>query len=290
MQLRLQTLRKAKEQLEKDEKKRRDPHKSRSRRSQVVDTTDSLPVAPLAQLELDDLQSNVSDECEPYRVTSTPINKSQRRRSFAGNSIYSTSAPVEPAFMSSLQYADDNYFQDMITDDMSDRVVASFPAEVAANSRLRASRESLNNSLHGSKESLRSRSSSRESLNKFGSTSSLDRLRRSMDNILASRHSLRCSRESLSLSLESLTRRKKSSSLPRDTAPTPSAAPAEAAAASAESSTINKHNRPRRKMFKRSNTAMAAFDRNGLTNTNTDTNKPRWSLNTGSTESLPRYG
>jgi hypothetical protein len=363
MQLRLTTLQKAKEQLEKDErsKKResfsRKAKKERRRRESSENGRDrskspspgfrskspSMPIAPLAELELDDLNINENQSDDEYMTqhlkgTSTPVSfpTQMRRRSYAGCAsapMYSSSAPPNNySYLSSrpskLGNLDENLFrEEMITSDFSDHVTTSIPNGLTSN-KMRSSRGSLTgsqDSLHSSKSSLsgsqdslcgsqESLSSSKKNLsdskkslrkslrNSFRSSlqslvnltqslpgsredltdskENLHNIQASINDIRASRDCLRQSTDQLSVSLEDLSKQKKSSSLPRD-APLPPAG------------SLQQH----KNRFKRSNTATGMCEKIQDENmppvvaraqrTNGE-RKGRWSIVSGSSESLPR--
>ncbi|XP_064641777.1 puratrophin-1-like isoform X2 [Lineus longissimus] len=377
MELRLSTLQKAKEQLEKDERnKKRDSFgrkakKERRKRDSSENGRDrskspspgfrskspspgfrskspspgfrskspSVPVAPLAELDLDDLNINENQSDDEYltqhlNATSTPVSfpTQMRRRSYAGAPsapMYSVSAPSNNfSYLNSrpsrLGNVDENLFrEEMITSDYSDRVTTSIPKGLA-NNKLRSSHGSIDgsqDSLHSSKSSLSgsqdsvcgsqeslnnskksgdSKKSLRKSLRKCfqnslqnltqnltrslpgsredltNSKENLHDIQASINDIRASRDCLRQSSDQLSVSLEDLSKQKKSSSLPRDTQPPDG---------------LQHKNR-----FKRSNTATGinekAQDENvppvmARVQRSNGERKGRWSLVSGSTESLP---
>lgn len=230
LKVRQNTLKRAKEQLQFEQE-----HQVSCSRIDSVLETDSCPVwVP-------------QDSSTPVPLSIPGV--MLRRRSYAGKSSTPLYSPSAAAFKSNvkndtnvLEYEEYFLHEDIITEDMSDRIVASFPKGLS-DSTLRNSRESL----HGSRESLRG-------------------------------------------SCENLSRDQKSSSLPREL---PASLPNSFSAnnnSNINGTTLNKHNRPHRKMMRRINTVMTGAEGEVLETTSREQRRSTKSISmiTGSTESLPR--
>ncbi|XP_074646791.1 pleckstrin homology domain-containing family G member 4B-like [Tubulanus polymorphus] len=250
IKMRREALQKAKEQLLVEEKRR-----SLSRRSPSPAFQDQL----MFPRDSSTPTSRASGDCPYQHLRAVSKTASDRRQSYAGM----TSAPghgiaptainarkSEPIFhyeqrKFSTESDDTSMFQNsFITQDMSDRVVASLP-KVLTDGVFKSS----------SQESLRS----------------------SQDSLHRSRESLNGSNENLNLSMDSLVDQNKikSFSLPKEI--------------SFDNYMRRRNKPPARKVFKRSNTASAGMDHmdSAPLSTRLDHVKHRWSLHTGSTESLP---
>ena len=221
LKLRRVTLQKAKDKMEAEDQQKH--------RNSISFAAGSADVSGVARRDMD-----TSPAWDPQRC-STPMDSVVRRRSYAGTPSAPIYSPTAAAFKDYLreanlfEYEEYLFNEGLITEDMSDRIVAFLP-------------KGLSDST------------------------------------------LRGSRESLASSNENLARDQKSSSLPRELPgdqPTPTQC-----GGSPTNTTLNKHNRPHRKMLKKATSCMMEGD-------NASARERRFnksiSMVTGSTESLPRY-
>ncbi len=227
LKVRQSTLKRAKEQLELEQRRRRNSLTSGSNSSMYYGV-DSEPVwQPQASA--------------PY---SSMANFMLRRRSYAGKPSTPIYSPAAAAFRETVrdldftEYEEHLFNEGLITEDMSDRIVTSLPKGLSE-CTMRSSRESL----RGSRESLRE----------------------STEN------------------LSSLTE-KKSSSLPHDMS---SSLPS--TYGSFMPTTINKHNKPHRKMMRKAHSIATGPDENMMDIAKELRTGKTISMITGSSESLPRY-
>lgn len=255
LHLRLATLRRAKELATSEQQK-----KQVTFSEEVKSQNNNNKKGPPLQVTLRPkpvLQRLDEEECQWDYSSNTPIPLSipgvvLRRRSYAGRASAPIYSPTAAAFkdhtrdVNLLNYQELLFSEGLITEDMSDRIVTSLP-KALSDSTMRSSRESL-----------------------------------------------RGSRESLHASSENLTREQKSSSVPREMPCTSGSTACNGTSqtdsrpnnlADAYQSTLNRQNKPHKKMLRRMNTwqNMGEFEQQAMTG-----DGRTHSVATGSSESLPR--